>query len=221
MASSFSTKNINNINTSGGGSIKSTDLLPEGAVNLYFTQPRVSAAFAADPNYKNAESLFLVPINGPASNAGQVLVFDGTFWQPTNDLNLNNSKLIVSVGPASMPTAYYARIGPLRNLKSAGLQKIASFNIPSNGMSGYISLFITAKEDITNTLYQNSDGFFYDNTLGTVTTTYVSGFHSAEFTRSITGTTIEINLNTIQPATCIITTEYQTVSGANITLTTI
>lgn len=218
MSSSVSTKNINNLPTSGGSNIKNTDFLPEGATNLYYTTTRASTAIATDPNYKNAESLFLIPMNGPANNAGQVLVYDGTFWQPTNNLDLNNSKLTVSAGSAITPDAYYSRIGPISYNKATGLQKIASFDIPNNGMSGYISLFITAK-DAGNVMYQNSDGFFYDNTAGTVTTSYVSGFHSIAFTRTITGTTIEINLNTALTATCTVTVEYQTATGENITTT--
>jgi hypothetical protein len=218
MSLTVSTKNINNIASGVGGNIKNTDYLTEGSTNLYFTTVRVATAIASDPNYKNAESLFLVPINGPPSNPGQVLVYDGSVWQPTNDLDLNNSNLTVTAGPAFTPDAYYSRIGPIKYNKLAGLQKITSFNIPTNNMSGYISLFITAK-DTANVLYQNSDGFFYDNTLGTVTSTYVSGFHSTAFTRNITGTTIEINLNTVLPASCTVTIEYQTVSGDNITTT--
>ena len=75
------TKNINNFTEGGGISVSSTDSVPEGVNNLYYTSARSTAAIGSDPNYKNAESLFLVPMTGPSTIGGQILISDGAIWQ--------------------------------------------------------------------------------------------------------------------------------------------
>jgi hypothetical protein len=208
-------KNIDNRNAIVTGiSVSSTDSVPEGVTNLYYTASRVNSLIGTDPNYKNAESIFLSPISGPALFGGQMLIYDGTVWQVTSNMILNNSDLTVSAGSYAFPNAIYGRLGPRSIVKLAGNIKIAEIDVAVVSASGYIELFITAEDTITNDMYQNCDKFFYKNNAGTTSATVVSGFHSSEFSLVPVASKLEVYLNTVNDANVTITMTFQTVQGA-------
>ena len=212
-------KNIDNkTNEATGLVVKNTDSVPEGSVNLYYTASRVNTLIANEPNYKNAEFLFTKPLSGPAIVPGSLLSFDGAIWQVTSNLRLHNGDDVRTAGDYAFPAATHAFIGPRSIDKIAGNQLVTSISIPTDGMRGYIELFITARDDVTVDMYQNNRAFFYENNAGVVTANYISGFYSAAFTMPIVGTTIEIRLTTTNAATITLSARCQSVTGAGVTL---
>jgi len=212
-------KNINNESSVAGGlAVGSTDDLPEGATNLYYTDARALAAVSADLGWQNATSIHSIPIVGPTTGGGQILISDGTQWSAENNLLLNNSNLTVTAGAYATPDAYYSRIGPVVYNKASGNVKVLTINTTAPN-TGIILLFVTARDDITGTLYQSSHEFFFENAATVLTETFIRGFQSADFTRSVAGEAFELELNTTNAATVTVTMMYQTVTGANLTVT--
>jgi hypothetical protein len=212
-------KNIENQNQVATGiSVGSTDDVPEGTTNLYYSDLRAVSAVQSDTGYKNAEFIYGVPIAGPTTAGGQILISNGTSWNNSNSLTLNNSNLTVSSGPYAGPNAYYGRYGPNSYVKPIGNQKFLTIQTAS-GMEGFISLFITARET-GGIKYQNSNQFYYQNIAGVLTTTAVASFSSPEYTMIITGTNLEFLLNTVATtARVTVTLTYQTVIGDDLTFT--
>ena len=133
-------------------------------------------------------------------------------------MTLNNSTLTITAGPAATPNAYYSRVGPINYSKASGNQKVLTITTGA-GDAGFITLFITARDDVTGTKYQSSHEFFYENVATTLTETFVRGFQSTDFTRSVSGEDFDIELNTTNAATVTVTLTYQTVTGSDLTTT--
>lgn len=211
-------KNIDNATPGVDFQLADTDNLPEGSVNLYFTISRTIDALKYDSSYKNAESIFGIPIDGPSTQGGQILVSDGVTWNTTNQLILNNSDLTVSTGAYSAPNAYYGRYGPRSFQKAIGNQKVLTVFTTLNS-SGYIEFFINAREPTSGAKYHMHQSIDYENN-GVLTITALAGFHSPEYTLTVLGDTIEVRLNTpLDVARTSVTMTYQTITGANISIT--
>lgn len=212
-------KNIDNIAGGGGASISNTDSLAEGINNLYFTETRTITALQNDNSYKNAESIYGVPVDGPSTQGGQLLISNGVNWVTSNNLVLNNSNMIIGTGSYISPNAYFGRFGPSSYLKLTGNNKVLTV-YTADIDSGYIEFFVSSRLVTTGTKYHMHQSIDYENISGTVIITKLAGFQSPEYTINLTGGNIEVFLNTIEDSRTTVTMNYQTITGANIATST-